>query len=508
VTDRAGPRSARATTASSTSNAERQLKPGATFGRYIIVRPIGSGGMAAVYQARHVDLQKSVALKVLHPFLALRIDVVQRFVLEARAASRFAHPHVVDISDIGSQDGVPFIAMDLLEGEQLAAILDRDGPLPVERLADVLVPVVSAVAAAHDAGVLHRDLKPDNVFLARRRRGEHPVLLDFGISKVDSGGPAQPLTAAGDLLGTPPYMSPEQVEHGMGRFDARSDQYALGVILYECATGRLPYRDHASIVQLMTAIARGGAPPPSSIRPEIPPDFDALVARAMNLDPALRYPSVLGLGRALLAFASPRARALWADEFGDDASPRPDLRETSVVVSPADLAVIPLLAEAPAEELAAFAALAPARRYRGGVALFEQGTPAASCLFVLSGTADLSRTWAADTWVVGAASAGTVLGLSALWLDGTRPVSAVAREDVVALELPRAALDALGATCPTLADRLHDEAAAVSARRLKGATDRALELIDRSSDLSREPLVRLSAATQEWTLALPNRTRR
>ena len=485
------------------------LKPGDVFGRYHIERPLGSGGMASVYEALHVDLRKRVALKVLHAWLRLRLDVVQRFVLEARAASRLSHPHVVGISDIGAIAGAPFMAMDLLEGLELSAIVARDGPFVVERLADVMLPVLSAVAAAHDAGVLHRDLKPDNIFITRRRpHGEHPVLLDFGISKFDAGERAQPLTAAGELLGTPPYMAPEQVTSGMSFFDARSDQYALGVVLYECATGLLPFRDHASVSELLSEIARGGAPAPSSVARGIPGGFDALVARAMSLDPADRFPSVLDMGGALMPFASPRARALWADEFGRAPAPRPGFEPRTVTLSPADIRSVPLFAGIPEAELARLCASTPGLRLAAGAALFDQGARAASCFAVLSGEIQLSRTHGVDTWEIDTVGAGAVLGLAALWNEGTRPVSAVARSAGIAVELRRDALDRLGTDCPTLADRLYRESADLVVRRLRGARDRVGDLLDRpGADASREALVRLVAAIGEWSLRLPKRAR-
>jgi CRP-like cAMP-binding protein/tRNA A-37 threonylcarbamoyl transferase component Bud32 len=487
----------------------RLLEPGSVFGRYHVVRPIGSGGMAAVYEARHVDLHKHVALKVLHAWLALRLDVVQRFVLEARAASRFSHDHVVRILDIGSIERVPFMAMDLLEGESLAEVLDRDGPLPLDRLADVMLPVLSAVATAHEAGVLHRDLKPDNIFLARRGRRTHPMLLDFGISKVDSGGPAQPLTAAGEVLGTPPYMSPEQVQLGMTSFDARSDQYGLGVVLYECSTGRLPFYDFSSMEELMHAIARGGAPPPSSVLPGLPAAFDAAVARAMSLAPRDRFPSVLDLARALLPFAGARARDLWTEEFGEPSVPRPDHRPAPVVLSPAELRALPLLDGVPDAELLRLPRIAPALRVAPRAALFDQGTAGTSCFVVVSGELELSRTHGADTWEIEIVRAGTLLGLPALWDNAPRPVSAIARTESVAVEIRRSALAELGAECPEIADRLHAEAAATAVRRLKGATNRIAELLDRPSvEASRETLVRLAAATGEWSAALPRLSRR
>jgi serine/threonine-protein kinase len=483
----------------------RILAPGDTFGKYSIVRPIGSGGMAAVYEATYVNLHKQVALKVLHSWLALRLDVVQRFVLEARAASRFAHPHVVAISDIDSLDGVPFMAMDLLVGEQLAEVLDRGGPLPLERLADVMLPVLSAVAAAHDAGVLHRDLKPENIFLKQLQRREHPVLLDFGISKFMTGGPAQPLTANGEVLGTPPYMSPEQVLHGMGNFDARSDQYALGVVLYECATGKLPFHDFVSIEALMVAITKGGAPPPSALRPGLPPAFDAIVGRAMSLAPEERFPSVVELGAALYPFAGDRARALWSDDFGSPDVPRSIPRHQSVGVPPAELRALPLFDGVPDAEIARLEALAPAHRFAGGTALFDQGGTGSSCFVLVSGSVEIFRTHGADTWKIATISPGAVLGLSSLWEDVTRPVAAVAAGDCVAIQIKRTALAPLDTECPTVADRLTDEAASLAVRRLHDTTDRVNDLDRSSQETSRDQLVRLAAAIGEWSVPLLRR---
>jgi serine/threonine-protein kinase len=391
------------------------------------------------------------------------------------------------------------MAMELLEGEQLAEVLDRDGPLPLERIADVLLPVLSAVAAAHEAGVLHRDLKPENIFLARRQRREHPMLLDFGISKVDSGGPARPLTAAGDLLGTPAYMSPEQVLGGMARYEARSDQYALGVVLYECATGRLPFRDFASVPALMTAIAKGGAPLPSSLRADIPATFDALVSRAMSLAPEDRFPSVLHLGRALFPFAGARTRALWTDEFAVSSGPR----EAPLVLSPAQLRELPLFASAPEAEIAKLPAVVLVQRFTAGAALFEQGGAGGSCFVVVSGEVELARTHGAETWPLATVGPGALLGLASLWDDAPRPVSGVARAGVVALQIKRGALDALGVQCPAIADRLHDEAAATAVRRLRDASERVAALDRRSAEITREAMVRLAAALGEWSVPLP-----
>ena len=313
----------------------QDLAAGTRFGRYEIVRRIGEGGMATVYEAMQVDIEKRVALKLLHPWHALREDVVQRFVNEAKAASRIEHPNVMGIYDMGVENDVPFMTMDLLEGEELWAVLHREKGIPLQRLADMLVPLCSAVFAAHEKGILHRDIKPENIFLAKRRpRGEHPVLLDFGISKLPKGTLTGNITATGEVLGTPPYMAPEQVQFGMDRFDAKSDQYAIGVVLYEAATAVLPFPEEEPLIALMRKIAKGGAPPPSSHRPGLPPEFDTLVAKAMAVDPAARFDSVHELGKALLPFAGPLIRSVWSEEFD---LPAPELGSFSLPPPPVSL---------------------------------------------------------------------------------------------------------------------------------------------------------------------------
>jgi CRP-like cAMP-binding protein/tRNA A-37 threonylcarbamoyl transferase component Bud32 len=479
------------------------LAPGTSFGRYTILRRLGAGGMATVYEARHVDLHKRVALKLLHPWHALRVEVVQRFFLEARTASRIAHPNVVGISDIGAVDGTIFLAMDLLEGEELIQLLGREGPLPIERVADIMLPVLSAVAAAHDAGILHRDLKPANVFLARRRpHGEHPVLLDFGISKVDGGGPATPLTAAGEVLGTPAYMSPEQVVQGMASFDERSDQYALGVTLYEIATGALPFSDEQGLHPLFVAISQGNAPPPSSRRSGLPRAFEELVARAMSLDPEERFPSVLDLSRALLPFASERTKVLFGAEVEKLATPTAP--PPPLLLRPSDLVALPIFSGLAERDAAALLEIAPPAHVTSGAAIVDQGARASSCVVIVSGEVEIFRTHGADTWEIDVVGSGAVLGLLALWDDAPRPVSAIAKTDCVIVEIRRAALPRLVEACPRALDRLQEALGAGVARRLKSGGDRLTQLLSRPGRApSREALARLVSAVGELALTMP-----
>ncbi len=497
----------------------KELPAGMRFGRYVITRKIGEGAMAMVYEAEHTDLQKRVALKTLHHFFAIQQGVVQRFVREARTASKIQHPHVVGISDIGVEQGVPFLAADLLEGEELRMLIARDGQLAVERVADLLLPVTSAVYAAHEAGVLHRDLKPENIFLAQRKpHGTHPVLLDFGISKAPGTKGSMEITGAGEVLGTPPYMSPEQVIKGMDVFDERSDQYALGVILFEMVTGVLPYADE-DVRALMIAIAHGGAPPPSALNANVPPAFDAMVERAMSVSPGDRYPTVLDLGRALYPFASRRVRALWAAEFADTEPESVDIPVTTTTsgrpmapppspsspgtrwssrpkpssVPPDDLRVIPIFEDATDEELAALLSAGKSARFSAGEALAAEGDAAARCFFVLAGEV-LVKGYEVDVTL----GRGSIVGARALH-DTTRYTHAIcARTDVRALSLDPEGYAALASKSPTLVLRLDEAIAASAARAFRLVTAYG----ERTATLDNAAIARVRAAIDEWAVPL------
>jgi eukaryotic-like serine/threonine-protein kinase len=282
----------------------------------VLVRVLGEGGMGTVFEATHQDLGRRAAVKTLHAHFASSSDVRSRFMREGQAASRVRHPNVVDVYDVGVDGDHPFLVMEFLEGEDLARFLAREGALTAQRTADLLLPVVAAVAAAHDIDVVHRDLKPENIFLSAERGGIQPKVLDFGISKLVNREELQPLTSTGAFLGTPHYMSPEQAQ-GAKHLDFRSDQYALGVILYQCLTGRRPVEE-SSIYALMQRIVRGEFPPPRSLNPDLPAAFEALILRAMAKAPSQRFSSTRDLGRALLEFASERLRTVYGPEFSAD----------------------------------------------------------------------------------------------------------------------------------------------------------------------------------------------
>ncbi len=271
--------------------------------------------MGVVFEGRHVTLDRRVALKVLHasdetlPGAALQS---QRFVREGRAAAQVRHPHVVDVYDFGADDGTEYLVMELVYGETLAQFIAREAPLALAEIAELMLPVASAVCELHAAGIVHRDLKPSNILLARDRTGAVcPKVADFGVSRMDDG--ALISTDPEAVLGTYPYMSPEQARSS-SRASEASDQYSLGIVLYECATGRKPFNGKGP-ADLVMAIMTAPIKPPSEWIPTLPRRFDEVVLRALSRDRADRYACVDELGEALLGFAHPRIADRWRGEF-------------------------------------------------------------------------------------------------------------------------------------------------------------------------------------------------
>jgi serine/threonine protein kinase len=278
-----------------------QLAAGSKVGRYGIVRLVGEGGMGTVYEAFDERLNRRVALKVLSPELKSKRKAAKRFAIEAQAAARLVHPNVVAIYDFDMSCDVPYMAMEYLEGETLASEIAR-APLAFDRVADVMLAVCAGVYAAHQAGIVHRDLKPSNIFLGPDWKG-HPTarVLDFGISKV-VGLSSSGVTDTGDIVGTSHYLSPEQAA-GARHLSAASDQYSLGVVMYEAVTQRTPQHGQPIHV-LLQNVTQGRHDPPRVLRPELPAPLEAVMTRAMSLRPRDRFPSVYALGQALFPFAS------------------------------------------------------------------------------------------------------------------------------------------------------------------------------------------------------------
>lgn len=265
--------------------------------KYRLEALLGSGGMGHVYRAVNEHVGRAVAIKVLRSEHAQNGQVVERFLREARAANLVRHPNVVDVLDIGKEDGgAPFIVQELLDGEDLAHFVERrGGKLPLEEVCDLLLPVIDAVAEAHARGVVHRDIKPENVFLAKAPRGPIPKLLDFGISKVRA--PDLRATEVGMMMGTPAYMAPEQVQ-GARDADPRSDVWALGVMMFELVAGRMPF-DVQDAPALFVAIATKDAPTLLDVGAEVTPAISRVVERCLRRRPDERYPSAAELGRDL-----------------------------------------------------------------------------------------------------------------------------------------------------------------------------------------------------------------
>jgi serine/threonine-protein kinase len=299
------------------------LTPGTCLGKYRVVRLVGEGGMGAVYEGIHLEIGKRVAIKAMSPALAAIPDARARFLREAQLTSRVRHPHAVDVTDVGSEAGHTYLVMEFLEGEDLARHIERRGPLPLDEIADIMLPVLAAVTAAHDEGIIHRDLKPQNIFLSQTRDGATvPKVLDFGISKGPSEmqpvavpGMAESLVKTVGLMGSPGYVSPEQIA-GTGTASAASDQYGLGIILYECATGRRPFEGD-DIPKIFADIMAGSYAPAGQHRPELPESFQRIIARAMALNPGDRFASVRAMGNALLAFASAKTLLAWGEYCGE-----------------------------------------------------------------------------------------------------------------------------------------------------------------------------------------------
>ena len=264
-------------------------------GRYEVVRRIGEGGMGAVYEAKHALIGKRVAVKVLLEKFHAKSDFVARLLQEARLASSIGHQNIVDVTDFGTtDDGRSFVVMEFLDGESLADLERREAPLPIERSLRIARQAASALGAAHAKGIFHRDVKPENLYLVRRGDADFVKVVDFGISKAvkpggDEGAEAYRLTHTGLLLGTPLYMSPEQAR-GDEDLDHRADIWALGVLLYECLTGEVPFRAN-NYLQIISQVLTHEPPPPSRLRPElgIPEAVDAVVMRAVEKDRTRRY---------------------------------------------------------------------------------------------------------------------------------------------------------------------------------------------------------------------------
>ena len=274
-------------------------------GRYRILDKLGEGGMGAVYRAEQISLKRTVALKVLKSELSAEPGLVRRFNAEAELAAKLNHPNTVTLYDFGQDvDGSLFIAMEFLEGRSLRELLLKEGPLPAARALAITDQVCASLSDAHGRGIVHRDLKPDNVMLVQiGKRSDVVRVLDFGIAKLrDEQGDitAMPMTRAGDLLGTPQYMAPEQIRGE--KVDARTDVYALGAMLYEMVTGRLPF-EGPSLMAILSKHLTELPVPPDLRRPDlaIPPPLCRVIMDSLQKDPAARPVTMEALSERLTA---------------------------------------------------------------------------------------------------------------------------------------------------------------------------------------------------------------
>ena len=265
--------------------------------RYHVVKALGEGGMGQVYLAEQVKMRRMCALKVMRPALATDPDAVRRFGAEAENASRIAHPNVAAIYDFGeTPEGLVYLAMEFVDGPSLASILARERILPPGRVAAIGKQVADALSAAHDLGIVHRDLKPDNVMIVRNKDGSERVkVVDFGIAKAMADGRTQ-MTRTGFVLGTPAYMSPEQISGD--KLDGRSDLYSLGCMLFEMLTGQSPFSGPTGEIVLHRRLTEE-APKARTLSPECPKSLDVVITRLLSRSVDERFQSAPEVSEAL-----------------------------------------------------------------------------------------------------------------------------------------------------------------------------------------------------------------
>jgi urea transport system substrate-binding protein len=332
--------------------------------KYLVVRVLGIGGMGVVVAARHRQLERTVAIKFLRAGVAARSGMLARFEREARVIAGLKSEHVAEVFDVGRlPSGEPYMVMELLEGETLGSRVGREGKLPVETAVSYVLEACDGLAEAHAAGIIHRDIKPDNLFICRRLDETEAIkIIDFGISKADESAT---ITHGADFVGTPAYMAPEQFG-SPGQVDVRADVWSLGVVLYEALSGRRPFIASGAL-QMVSEVVQNDPTPLSEYAPELPPMLAAIVHRCLTRDLSQRFASVADLARALAPFG------------GADAAAR--LERIEKVTK---LTYVPL--PTPSKPGSARIQLTPGRAHDS---ISETGVQPA-----LSGPASMARTWA------------------------------------------------------------------------------------------------------------------
>ena len=298
--------------------------------KYRIVRLLGTGGMGAVYEGENVRIRRKVAIKMLHLSVSTQADVVKRFEREAQASALVGSEHICEVLDLGVlADNTRYMVMEYLDGETLSNRIRQHGRLLPHQTIPLLLQILEALGAAHAAGIIHRDLKPDNVFILPQRSGQKDFIkiLDFGVSKfAQTGGEEMNVTRAGAVVGTPYYMSPEQAK-GSSAIDARTDVYAIGVLLYQATTGQVPYQAE-TFNELLFKIVLEVPPPPQVYVPDIDPEFAGIILKAMAREPEHRFQSCADFAAALQGFKAARSSALPAPPA---APPKPRPPATQVL---------------------------------------------------------------------------------------------------------------------------------------------------------------------------------
>lgn len=276
-------------------------------GRYEILSIIQKGGMGTVFLGRHLELDKDVAIKIFHPHLAEKKEMVARFINEAKGIAKLHHRNIVSVFDIGSDsEGVPYFVMEYLKGESLRDRLKKVDPFSVKMATDIMIQILSGLRVAHAKSIIHRDLKPGNIFLSREEDGSEVVkILDFGVAKFREIDPDRQgeITTDGSLLGTPSYMSPEQATGKKNMVDPRSDLYSCGIMLYRCLTGLNVFKGESPLETIQNILSMD-PPPPSFFNDTIPKEIDAVILKAIQRDREKRYQNCESFIEALKGFYS------------------------------------------------------------------------------------------------------------------------------------------------------------------------------------------------------------
>jgi len=286
-------------------------KPGDIIAeRYRVVAPIGRGAMGTVYRAEHVQISKVMAIKLLHREVEQNPENVSRFHREAESASRLNHPNTVHVFDFGrTKSGSLYLVMEYVDGDDLGKVLAKDGPMPFGRVAYICAQVAGSVEDAHAAGIVHRDLKPENIVITEGRDGEIAKVLDFGLAKLFEGTVEAQVTSSGTIVGTPYYMSPEQIQGQ--ELDGRSDVYAMGAIMYECVVGKPPFEALNPVGVLSKHLSEQPLPPSARSPLSVPSEADQIIMRCLEKDPERRYQTAEELRQDLIDYLATVGAGDW-----------------------------------------------------------------------------------------------------------------------------------------------------------------------------------------------------